>query len=233
MMQQTPTAETISYPDSDGNPLSDNTRQFRWIMTLKGNLDILYRDVPEVFVAGDLLWYPVKGSNTVRAAPDVMVAFGRPKGDRGSYKQWEEENIPPLVVFEVLSPGNRMREMALKFDFYERYGVEEYYIYNPDTFDFSVWQRSEGRLRIVEDDLRDDTWVSPRLGIRFVAPGDGELQVFYPDGRPFLGFVDLEEARLAAERRAMSAEQRATSAEQRAEQLASKLRALGIDPQTV
>ena len=55
-----------------------------------------------------------------------------PRGDRGSYKQWEEGGIAPQVVFEVLSPGNRAGEMRRKFQFYQRYGVEEYYIYDPD-----------------------------------------------------------------------------------------------------
>ncbi len=32
-----------------------------------------------------------------------MVVFGRPKGDRGSYKQWLENQIAPQVVFEILS----------------------------------------------------------------------------------------------------------------------------------
>lgn len=57
-------------------------------------------------------------------APDVMVVFGRPKGDRGSYQQWREDNIPPQVVFELLSPGNRLAEMVRKLRFSERYGVE-------------------------------------------------------------------------------------------------------------
>lgn len=37
-----------------------------------------------MFVAGDLLWYPVEGDNVTRAAPDAMVVLGKPKGDRGS-----------------------------------------------------------------------------------------------------------------------------------------------------
>ncbi len=41
-----------------------------------------------------------------------MVAFGRPKGERGSYQQWKENNIPPQVVFEILSPGNTQTEMT-------------------------------------------------------------------------------------------------------------------------
>jgi hypothetical protein len=53
-------------------------------VTIKENLELVFADNPEVFVAGDLLWYPVEGNNKLRIAPDVMVAFGRPKGDRGS-----------------------------------------------------------------------------------------------------------------------------------------------------
>src|SRR5437764_1211047 len=98
----------IVYPDSDGKPMADNTLQFRWITTIQLNLDDLFRSNPDVFVAGDNLIYPVKGDNTICQAPDVYVAFGRPKGDRGSYRVWEEGGIFPQVVFEVLSPGNRL-----------------------------------------------------------------------------------------------------------------------------
>ena len=48
----------IIYPDSDGQPMSDNTKQYRWIVTIKENLEILFAKVPDIFVAGDLLWYP-------------------------------------------------------------------------------------------------------------------------------------------------------------------------------
>src|SRR3712207_8484741 len=44
--------ETV-YPDSDGQPMADNTRQFRWIVTIQGGLDALFRDDPNVFVAGE------------------------------------------------------------------------------------------------------------------------------------------------------------------------------------
>jgi len=77
----------IIYPQSDGKPMADNTTQFRWIVTIQGGLDALFRDNPDIFVAGDLLWYPVEGHPEISTAPDVMVAFGRPKGDRGSYLQ--------------------------------------------------------------------------------------------------------------------------------------------------
>jgi hypothetical protein len=79
--------ESELYPDSDGMPMAENALQYEWIVTIKGNLDALFRNDPNVFVAGDLLWYAVEGNPTIRTAPHSMVVFGRPKGYRGSYKQ--------------------------------------------------------------------------------------------------------------------------------------------------
>lgn len=200
----------LLYPDSDGNPMADNTKQFHWILLCKIGLDALFAERQDVFVAGDLLWYPKQGQPKTRQAPDVLVAFGRPKGDRGSYKQWEEGDIAPQVVFEILSPGNTLLEMARKFEFYEEYGVEEYYIYNPDTFDFSAWLRRDNKLRVAEF---TSELTSPRLGIRFVIPDPpGELEIYHPDGRRFVDGVTLSQQR---------------------DRLAQKLRELGIDPETV
>ncbi len=35
--------ESIIYPDSDGKPMADNTKQFDWIVTIKGGLEVLFR----------------------------------------------------------------------------------------------------------------------------------------------------------------------------------------------
>jgi Uma2 family endonuclease len=59
----------IVYPDSDGQPMADNTKQFRWIVLIQQNLASLFANDPNVFVAGDLLWYPVQGNNKIRSAP--------------------------------------------------------------------------------------------------------------------------------------------------------------------
>jgi len=72
------------YPESDGQPMADNTVQWNYNALIKQGLERLYKDNPQVFVAGDLLWYSVEGDNKTRAAPDALVVYGRPKGDRGS-----------------------------------------------------------------------------------------------------------------------------------------------------
>ena len=202
----------IEYPDSDGEPLSDNTLQLEWLFLLKGNLDVLFKDNPDVFVAGDLLWYPVQGRPDIRSAPDAMVVFGRPKGYRGSYRQWEEGGIAPQVVFEVLSLDNRPDEMTRKLQFYDTYGVEEYYLYDPDTPLLSGWRRVGPSLQLIPE---AHNWISPRLKIRFDMSGP-ELVIFDPKGQKFLTVLEREARREKAEQQARTEQQQREQAEQRA-----------------
>ncbi len=201
--------ESILYPESDGEPMAYNTRQFDEITTTKWNLELRYVDDPNVFVAGDLFWYPVEGEPKIRQAPDVMVAFGRPKGYRGAYLQWREDNVAPQVVFEILSPGNRKGEMDDKFGFYERYGVEEYYFYDPDRGHLNGWLRNAwGRLTPIPE---MHGWRSPRLGIRFELEGN-DWRLYYPDGKPFFTLIEAYDRLRQAELRAAVAMDRADAA---------------------
>jgi Uma2 family endonuclease len=209
----------IEYPDNDGKPLSDNTLQLKWIFTIVGGLEAVFRDNPDVFVAGDLLWYPVEGDNKTRQAPDAMVALGRPKGYRGSYMQWREGGIAPQVVFEVLSPKNRRREMDRKREWYIQFGVDEYYEFDPDRVRLRGWIREGGEPREI---LPMSGWTSPKLGIRFELGDD--LTIFGPDGQPFLPYEQVARQRDDYRR---EAELERT----RAERLAARLRELGLEPE--
>lgn len=217
----------IVYPESDGKPMADNTKQLEYIVYLFDNLSALFADREDVFVAADLLWYPVEGHPEICVAPDVFVALGRPKGHRGLYLQWEEGNTPPQVVFEILSPSNRYTAMIEKFRFYEQYGVQEYYLYDPDAGVLNGWLRQGDRLVPVE---QMEGWVSPLLGIRLTLE-DGALVVYRPDGERFTSYVDLRR-RLEQERlRAEQAQREAEQERLRAERLAQRLRELGVNPE--
>ncbi|MEA5472532.1 Uma2 family endonuclease [Spirulina sp. 06S082] len=234
----------LLYPDSDGKPLADNTIQLRLIFTIKGGLDALFKDRDDVFIAADLLWYPVQLTQSeIRAqkkpkkqAPDVMVVFGRPKGDRGSYKQWEEDNVAPQVAFEILSPGNRKKDMETKFKFYQEHGIEEYYLYNPKKNHLQGWLRRGKKL---EEISQMEGWISPLLGIRFTT-SEGELALFHPDGERFIEFVEAIEQRDRERLEKYLEKQRADRAEAIAEeerkknqQLRDRLIQLGIDPESL
>jgi Uma2 family endonuclease len=213
------TPSDIIYPDSDGQPMSDNTKQFRWIVVIKENLESLFANAPDVFVAGDLLWYPIEGNNKIRTAPNAMV-----------------DGLPPQVVFEILSPGNTQTEMEKKLLFYDRYGVNEYYIYDPDRNQLRGWLRGEAGLDAIAD---MENWVSPQLQIRF-NPADPELEIYAPTGQRFLTYTEtaqqLEQERQRAEQERQRAEQerqRAEQAEQSKRDAIPRLLSMGLTPEQI
>lgn len=237
------------YPETDGEPMGDSTEQIAWIIFLVVNFQDRFADDPNVFVAGNHFWYPVEGQPGIRVAPDTMIVFGRPKAHRSSYLQWLEAHVPPQVVFEVQSPGNSAAEMAEKRAFYDRYGVEEYYIYDFTRGRLLGCRRMEGGPLV--DVPRMKGWVSPRLGVRFDLE-DGELRIFHPDGRPFrdpnevflerdalraeLQERELQRARIAAQLDQVAAErdhlqQQLQSDHARIAALLAKLRDAGLEPE--
>lgn len=208
-----PQPQEMVYPESDGKPMSDNTLQAFWIIFLYNNLNAMLPD----FVAANLLWYPTRGSRKA-LAPDVLIALGRPKGHRGSYKTWEEGDIQPQIAFEIRSPSNNDAEMAAKLADYDRFGVEEYYHYDPHRNLLEVFLRQDGALRLMPVVGSFD---SPLLGVRFLLR-PSELGLLTPDGQPFRRFEEEQQ-------RADRAEAMAHQAQARAARLAAKLQALGIE----
>jgi Uma2 family endonuclease len=221
--------QQVIYPDCDGQPMANNTEQFRWILVIQQNLDWLFVDDPLFFVAGDLFWYPVEGRNNIVVAPDVMVAMGRPRGKRGSYQQWKEGNTAPQVVFEILSPSNTSEEMDKKLLFFDRYGVEEYYIYNPQTNHLQGWLRDEEGLDVI---AQMSEWVSPRLNIRFVLL-ESELELYRPDGEKFLTYLEIAQRAEQERQRAEQERQRAEQSEQARLNAISRLLKLGLSIEQV
>ena len=133
-----------------------------------------------------------------RASPRSCSA-GRPGRDRtaqgrpGLIQAVGGRGIAPQVVFEVLSPRQPRSEMDQKLEFYDRYGVEEYYIYDPDDIELIGCRRIGDELVEIAE---MNGWTSPRLGIRFDSSGS-ELRIYGPDGRAFLTFAELEQQRKA------------------------------------
>jgi Uma2 family endonuclease len=208
--------EKLIYPETDGKPMGENTLQFQWILTLFYGIENLFFDRDDIFVAGDLFWYPVHGDPTTVTAPDIMVVFGRPKKHRASYKQWEEGDLAPQVVFEIRSPSNTADDVLAMKAFYQQFGVAEFYLYDPANEVFEIAVRSGKRLKTLPD---PNGFVSPRMGVRFEMPDGGPLRIIRPDGRAFLSYNEIiTEADLERKR---------------AEALAAKLRELGIDPETI
>ena len=211
-------SQVTVYPDSDGKPMADNTLQALWIIMLYNNIRGVL-DLDHNFVAADHLWYPIEGDPKTRIAPDVMVVLGRPDGYRGSYKQWLEEGKAPQVVFEVLSPSNTHTEMMEKLSFYEKFGVEEFVILDPEKGEFNAYVCKENKLTLETD--TEKGWTSPLLEIVFSVES-GVLKASLKDGSPFKTFNQLK-----SEKEELQSEKDQALSEN--EKLKARLRELGED----
>ena len=241
-------ADGIDYPTTDGQPMAENMWQWEWIVLLKQNIGRLVKDRDDVLVASDNLIYPVRGNTAVSIAPDVFVAFGRPNGLRACYKVWQEDDLFPQVVMEVLSPSNTSREMERKRLAYENWGVREYTVIDPDAESVVIYERHGDELTLVDDPYQH---VSPLLGLRFEIDANRKLRVIGPDDRIFFKFLEADELaererdraddetlradqeRLRADDQTLRADQerlRADAEVVKREKLAAKLRELGLDP---
>jgi Uma2 family endonuclease len=81
--------------------------------------------------------------------PDVFVA--RLPGT-GASATWRELGVP-LIAVEVLSPGTAARDRATKRRLYQRAGVAEYWIVDPDARVVERWHPWDERPEIVEGRL--------------------------------------------------------------------------------
>ena len=233
---ETDKAGRIVYPVDNGEPLSNDTEHLNWITFVKNGLEDWFADRDDVFVAADLLWYPIEGRPDICKAPDVMVVLDHPAGPRSSYLQWQEKGRCPQVVFEFLSKSNSAGEMMEKLEFYSDMGCDEFYIYDYQRGVFRAFQRpsnaNEAGLSTVKAQA-DSTWKSPLLGMTFGLFEDGRLWVRRPDGKLMETQRQIAKRAEAESRRAEAEARRAETEARRAAVMAAKLRELGIDPDQI
>ncbi|OOH73616.1 Uma2 family endonuclease [Leptospirillum ferriphilum] len=81
-----------------------------------------------------------------------------------------EKNIDsaPDLLLEILSEGTEKRDLREKFALYERSGVPEYWIVDPDTDTVQVFRLSGNTYQSPAEFPRQDVLVSPNA--RIIAP---------------------------------------------------------------
>src|SRR5688572_9261504 len=118
----TTAAKPIHYPESDGKPMGETDVHIDALIYLREALRDLFRDDPQVYVAGNMLLYYEDGNPSACVAPDVFVVQGVAKHERRIYKLWEEGQSP-AVVFEITSRGSRLEDLGTKRALYAMLGV--------------------------------------------------------------------------------------------------------------
>jgi Uma2 family endonuclease len=179
--------EEIYYPESDGKPMAETDIHAKLLMYLISSLRIFFTDRKNVYVTGNIMFYYEEGSLHDVVSPDVMVCFGVPKGDRTSYKSWEENDVMPSVVIELASRSTWHKDRTEKRELYEMLGVKEYYIFNPQypkTLPaFMAFNLEDGELKKIT--VENNRVYSDLLELELVDTGE-TLRLFNPQTQEFL-----------------------------------------------
>ena len=213
-------AETIDYPESDGKPMGETDTHVDLIINLRLALRRFFRRKRDVYVSGNMMMYYVEGDPTKSVSPDVYVVKGVRKGQRRTYKIWEEGHAPD-VVFEISSRKTRRQDLDEKVRLYAELGVKEYFIFDPE---YPKRRKPLNAYRLtpsgyVEVLVSGGRVMSEALGLELVDTGE-TLRLFDPKARRFLPTEDEEsQARLEVERK-LRAEIEARRAEAEARQQA-------------
>lgn len=69
--------------------------------------------------------------------------------DRLGIIQGPTLNGPPDLIIEIISESNRRHDTQLKFGYYERYGVREYWLVDPHEESIAVYVLSAGRYELL------------------------------------------------------------------------------------
>jgi Uma2 family endonuclease len=178
---------------------------------------------PERWVVGECCLYLDRAEPTRFKVPDILITRGAPNTEKlRTYVLWRD----PAVVFvaEVLSDDNTQAEVDDKQVRYERAGILEFLVVDPEACRFTLYELHRGGYRAVAPNAHGRCW-SQELGIWFGADEDGFVWVYGQDGRRSGTYL---EERTRAEQERSRAEQERTRAEQertRAEQERSRAEA--------
>lgn len=121
----------IEYPDADGKPMAESDQACEYLIYGRNVLKSYFQDRLDVYVSGNLCIYYEQGNPRAVIAPDVFVVFGVERGDRRSYKTWEEGNKAPDFVLEITSKSTQKEDQEIKPNIYAALGVREYFQYDP------------------------------------------------------------------------------------------------------
>lgn len=162
------------YPFSDGKPVESTIHDDLRVYA-KAALRVRYAARREVLVASDLGVFFERGDRTAVVVPDMFVAFAAGRGDRLSYKVWEEGEVPDFVL-ELLSVSTWRRDVEAKPLLYEALGVREFWIFDPlgRLSDPMIGRRldASGTYRPVPA-VRGGGWRSDVLGLDLILHAGG------------------------------------------------------------
>ena len=122
-----PTDASIFYPEENGEPMAVSDLHRRILMRTLQVFDEYFKQDPGAYVSGDILIYYVEGDPRKSVSPDVLVAFGLGKKNRGNYLVWVEGKVPDFAM-EFSSKNTYQNDLGRKMELYAALGIQDYFL---------------------------------------------------------------------------------------------------------
>lgn len=219
--------EEVEFPPSDlysDEPPLESSLHLQQMLLLLQCLNWLWRDRSDYFAGGNLTIYynAQRLKNRDFRGPDFFVVLGTDPKPRKSWMIWEEGGKYPNLIVELLSPSTANNDRGPKKTLYQdTFRTPDYFWFDPETLEFQGFHLVDGRYEPLTPNEHDHLW-SQQLQL-FLGVYNRQLRFFTPEG----ALLPTPEEAAAA------ATERVDAERQRNEQLAARLRALGVDPDSV
>ena len=201
-------SQDVIFPPGDlysDEPPVETELHLEQIMLLIKCLKWLWKDRNDFYAAGNLTVYysPNQKKSEYFRGPDFFVVLGTERKTRKSWVVWQEDGKYPNFILEILSPTTANTDREFKNTF----RTPDYFWFDPYTLEFAGFHLLDGEYQPLEANEQGHLW-SQQLGL-YLGIHEGLLRYFTPE------------------------EKLVPTPEETAERLATKLRELNIDPDTI
>ena len=208
-------------------PEMESSLHYMQLLLLVTCLDWLWRDKNDYFIGANLTIYFSRQQlrNRDFRGPDFFLVKQTQKRSRNSWVVWEEDGKYPNLIIELLSTSTADTDRNLKKNLYQNsFHTPEYFYFSPDTLEFAGFRLVGSEYEEIAANSNGWRWsqeLSLYLGIE-----SGKLRYF----TEFDSLVPTpEEAALQGQLQLQQQSIELQQERQRAEQLAERLRNLGIE----
>ena len=215
-----PKSADVILPPGDlysDEPTLETDLHLRQMLLLLTSLEWLWRERDDFFASGNLTIYfsPKQIKSQDFRGPDFFLVLGTERRSRKSWVVWEEGGKYPNVIIEILSESTAKTDRETKKQIYQDiFRTPEYFWFDPETLELAGFALMAGEYEAMSPSEKGYLW-SRQLDL-YLGIYEDKLRFFTAEGEV-----------------ALTPEEAALKAQQRAEQLAERLRELGVDPDTV
>jgi Uma2 family endonuclease len=191
-------------------PEMESSLHYSQLALLVACLEFLWRDRTDFFIGANLTIYFSRQQlrNRDFRGPDFFLIKQTDRRPRNAWVVWEEDGKYPDLIIELLSASTADTDRTLKKTLYQnRFRTPEYFWFSPETLEFEGFRFIGTQYQPIATNSNGWRW-SEELEL-YLGVENKQLRYFTTDGRLV------------------------PTPQERAEQLAERLRSLGVDPDQI